>query len=197
MRRSRAETEVTRQQAVAAASRLARLKGLENVSVEDVMQAVGRTGGAFYRHFSSKDALLVEACQHMFDDFAAHQAERFGAEPKSIDELVSRYLSLEHRDQPAEGCPVPAMLSSTAHQSAEIRSVFTDAVRSRVERIGELNGSAESDAYYAAAAAMFGALALSRALNDPALSAQFLRATTRHVIQSLADSKHSVEPPQP
>jgi TetR/AcrR family transcriptional repressor of nem operon len=66
VRRSREEAARTRRNAVAAASRLFRQRGIEAVSVADVMAQVGLTTGGFYRHFESKEALLKEACAEAF-----------------------------------------------------------------------------------------------------------------------------------
>ncbi|MEL6618022.1 MAG: helix-turn-helix domain-containing protein, partial [Pseudomonadota bacterium] len=51
-----------------AASRLFRERGIEATSVADVMKAAGLTHGGFYRHFSSKDALVAAAFGHAVDE---------------------------------------------------------------------------------------------------------------------------------
>jgi AcrR family transcriptional regulator len=52
--------EARREQIVAAAAELFRRKGYRGTSIEDIGAAVGTTGPALYRHFPSKEALLVE-----------------------------------------------------------------------------------------------------------------------------------------
>jgi AcrR family transcriptional regulator len=52
--------ERRREQIVAAAAELFRRKGYRGTSIEDIGAAVGTTGPALYRHFESKEALLVE-----------------------------------------------------------------------------------------------------------------------------------------
>lgn len=44
------------------ANALFRQRGVDNVSVSDVMGACGMTVGGFYKHFDSKDALVAQAC---------------------------------------------------------------------------------------------------------------------------------------
>ena len=66
MRHSREETARTRTAAVQAASRLFRERGIDAASVNDVMAELGMTGGGFYRHFESKEALAAEACAEAF-----------------------------------------------------------------------------------------------------------------------------------
>jgi TetR/AcrR family transcriptional repressor of nem operon len=57
---ARHKTE-THRRIVAAAAGLFRERGLDAVSVADVMAAAGLTHGGFYAHFASKDELIAEA----------------------------------------------------------------------------------------------------------------------------------------
>ena len=59
------------------------------------MEAAGLTHGGFYRHFRSKDDLSAEAVAHGLATSAARRA----AVP-SLEALVSRCLSSEHRAKP-------------------------------------------------------------------------------------------------
>ena len=101
VRRSREEAARTRRTAVAAASRLFRQRGIEAVSVADVMAQVGLTAGGFYRHFESKEALAKEACAEAFAQSGL--ARQPGSSPGAI---LRRYLSKAHRDAPSAGGPV-------------------------------------------------------------------------------------------
>src|SRR5882762_1413847 len=58
-RRSRAKSD-RRSQLIAAAERLVAERGFLAVRLEDIGAAVGVSGPAIYRHFSNKEALLVE-----------------------------------------------------------------------------------------------------------------------------------------
>src|SRR3954471_1928749 len=106
VRRSREEAARTRRTAVAAASRLFRERGIEAVSVADVMAEVGLTAGGFYRHFESKEALATEACAEGFAQSG------LGRQPgNSPAALLRHYLSKGHRDAPSAGCPLPSLAS--------------------------------------------------------------------------------------
>jgi len=61
MRHSRTEAALTRRRMVEAASRLFRDKGIASVSIADITSSLGLTDGGFYRHFASKEALVIEA----------------------------------------------------------------------------------------------------------------------------------------
>lgn len=185
MRRSRAQTAETRRSAVAAAARLSRERGLEGVGVADVMQAIGHTAGGFYRHFESKEALLAEACAKTFEDFHDAQKTVYGPAPANIQDVVSRYLSRLHRDTPATGCPVPALASDVRYHSEDVRSVFTDALKQRLETLNKINPGNEG-ANVAALGGMIGALALSRAVSDPAFSDKLLSDTLDYWLGTFA-----------
>ena len=60
---SKAQSEVHHRAIEAAASRLFRERGLNGVTVADVMADVGLTHGGFYTHYPSKDALAAAACE--------------------------------------------------------------------------------------------------------------------------------------
>src|SRR3954463_3182325 len=93
MRRSREDAARTRRRAVASASRLFRERGIEAVSLGDVMATLKMTAGGFYRHFKSKQALAAEACA------AAFSSSGLARDPaQSAEAILRRYLSKAHRD---------------------------------------------------------------------------------------------------
>lgn len=180
MRRSREESARTRRGAVKAASRLFRERGIESVSVGEVMATLGRTAGGFYRHFESKEALAAEACT------AAFAGSGLAQQPgQSAEAMLRRYLSKTHRDAPAAGCPMPALASDMARQPAAVRRAYTEGVHEAIARIQQLAPGADSGARLALLAGMVGALALARAVNDEELSAAMLRETQGFWIRAL------------
>src|SRR5262245_11343262 len=72
---SKAQAEANHQAIEASASRLFREKGLDTVTVAEVMADAGLTHGGFYAHFPSKDALAASACESAFS-FAAEKWRR-------------------------------------------------------------------------------------------------------------------------
>jgi len=182
MRRSREDAARTRRRAVAAASRLFRERGIESVSLGDVMAKLKMTAGGFYRHFKSKEALAAEACA------AAFTSSGLGRDTaRSSEATLSRYLSKAHRDEPSEGCPLPALASDMARQPAAVRRAYTEGVRDAVRRIREVAPAADPTAHLALLAGMVGALAISRAVNDEKLSEAVLRDTRNFWIPKIEE----------
>ena len=59
----------THQKIVKDASRRVRAEGLNGAAVAAVMRDTGLTHGGFYKHFGSKDDLLVESLSEAFREF--------------------------------------------------------------------------------------------------------------------------------
>lgn len=57
----------TRRAIIEAAAQLVRQKGFEKMTVRDVCDRAGVTTGAFYHHFASKEALLVQGFSSLDD----------------------------------------------------------------------------------------------------------------------------------
>ena len=187
MRRSREEAARTRRTAVEAASRLFRERGIEAVSVGDVMATLGMTAGGFYRHFESKEALAAEACAAAFVGSGLAQESA-----RSAEAMLRGYLSKAHRDAPAAGCPLPALASDMARQPPAVRRAYTEGVRSALACIEQLAPGTDGGTRLALLAGMVGALAIARAVNGEGLSAAVLRETRAFWSRTLA--KQQPEP---
>lgn len=110
------------------ASRLFRERGVESVSVSEIMASAGMTTGGFYKHFASKDALVQEACALSFEQ-ALSRWRRLGedddgAAGTNIEAIVHHYLKERPADQT---CP---MLAYGPEISAEDTSSMTRATYS-------------------------------------------------------------------
>ena len=129
MRKSREEAAETRKRIVKAAACEFRAKGVVATGLADLMKAAGLTHGGFYKHFESKDQLVAEA----FADAVGEMLGRMEAAP-SVAAAVAGYLSAQHRDHPASGCPLSAIGSELARADARTR----DAATAGFERLVDL-----------------------------------------------------------
>ena len=178
---SQAQAQENRARVVAAAARLFREQGTD-VSVADVMKAVGLTHGGFYKQFASKEALVAEATAQAFSDIAAvrdqEDAAHDGRREAARQGLTDWYLSAEHRDHPAEGCPSAALSTDMArNDDPDMRRAFAGGVREFADWLameGEDDGLARL-------ATMVGAVILARATRGTDLSDEIL-ATVRQTL---------------
>src|SRR6516225_4733169 len=114
MRYPAKETATKHERIVKEASRLFRQRGFENVSVGEVMKAVGLTHGAFYAHFGSKEELQAAAV-------AYGQRVSLGRMQRNCKKgkgsLAKLYLSQWHRDHPGGGCTMAALAQEVARST--------------------------------------------------------------------------------
>jgi TetR/AcrR family transcriptional repressor of nem operon len=182
LRLTKEQAEQNRQLIVETASRMFRLRGMENVAVADIMKESGFTHGGFYNHFKSKDELAAEAIASAFDIVASDLAERLasGKHPQeSLASFVTRYLSPPHRDAKSGGCPASALCVDAARNGKSIQTAFVKGIETYLEIIAAQMGGEEQEARQQAIAlfgGLVGAMLLSRAVkkSDPTLSDELL-----------------------
>jgi TetR/AcrR family transcriptional repressor of nem operon len=139
MKLSKEQAARNRERIVEAAGRLFREQGVDGVGVADVMKAAGFTHGGFYNHFPSKDALAAEACESAFARSVAGLRDRLAAEPDApaaaLSRYVEAYLSLGHRDDTRDGCPMALFAADSARQGEEIQTAFADGIEAVLETV--------------------------------------------------------------
>src|SRR3954466_4579107 len=112
MRYAAEHNDATRERVLEAASRLFREHGIAAVGLAKIMGEADLTVGTFYTHFKSKEALLRETLIRALD--GRHEEVEFALEGADLEAVIRAYLSPEHRDESATGCPVAALASEVA-----------------------------------------------------------------------------------
>jgi TetR/AcrR family transcriptional regulator, transcriptional repressor for nem operon len=173
MRVSREQVLENKRTILKAAGRLFRERGFESVTVTDVMKAAGLTHGGFYGYFKSKDDLIAQAV-----------GEALSRSEAAIDDLPAfreRYLSPDHRNDFAGGCPVAALASETIRQERGARATMTSSLKRQIELLSRTAPAADKAHKRRAAigswAAMVGALILARMSDESDLSDEILSET--------------------
>lgn len=186
MRVSKQQMAVNRERILEAASRAFRARGFDGVSVAEVMQEAGFTHGGFYSHFASKEDLMAQGCRHAMQEKARFWGTEFRFDPAHpLRSVVARYLAPWHRDDPGAGCPLASLATDATRQAPEVRHAFTQGLRDLVAAISaKLPGRTQAAKRRAALAAwstLVGAMVLARAVDDPQLSDEILRAVSAHL----------------
>jgi TetR/AcrR family transcriptional repressor of nem operon len=201
---SQAQAQQNRERVIDEAARLFRERGVQGVSVTDLMAAAGLTHGGFYKQFASKEALVAEATGRAFGELGerltALDEQHPGDHAAARRELLDYYFSPEHRDHAGQGCPATAFGGDMAREAAEspARGPYADGVRDFARWLADgddenllAEGDGEDlladgdDEDLLAMATMAGALMLSRATAGTDLSDRIL-ATARRALQDRA-----------
>ena len=191
MRVSRVQAEENRQKVIDVASRLFREHGFDGIGLKDLMEGAGLTHGAFYKQFASKGDLAAQASRRALESASARWSAAAAANPHDpLGAVIAFYLSMEHRAERMDGCPVVALGADAARQGAEVKASFEAGIREYLEMLGRWLGKADGEEPSGKAMAilstMVGAVVLSRAVNDERLSKQFLQAAADAVRMELS-----------
>lgn len=192
MRVSKQQAEQNRERVLDVASTLFRERGFDGIGVAELMKHAGLTHGGFYGQFGSKDELMGEALDRAFDDALTHwrdvavQAEAH--KPGSALRVVSKvYLSPEHCEQLGTGCVMAALATDAIRQSPSVRQRMTQGVQRFTRAMANLFPHQAPDVQrenaLAMTASLVGALMLARAVDDPALAEEILKATRKVVLE--------------
>lgn len=186
MKVSREEAAQNRERIIEAAARLFRERGFDGIGVAELMKSAGLTHGGFYGHFASKEDLMAQASARAVEgtlDAMRRMIE--SGHPNALSAIASAYLSTEHRDRTGEGCALAALGAEAARQGSPLRGAFTRGVRSMVDMLTRLltdkTKRAKRERALTIYASMVGALVLARAVDDPELSKEVLRAVLASV----------------
>jgi TetR/AcrR family transcriptional repressor of nem operon len=178
MRYSEEHKAETRARILKAAASRFREDGIEGASLPEVMQDAGLTVGGFYRHFESKDDLFRAAMDQSLEDTLAIFA---GGDPSVMGEDWARavarvYLSMAHRANTRDGCPIPALAADVSRADEAIREQSESNLKRLAEGVAERLGEDAPREAWTLLATLVGGLTLSRMVEDPDTAQTILRA---------------------
>ena len=170
----------TRARVVELAAAHIRASGLDSLSVAGVMAEAGLTHGGFYAHFSSRDALVAVAVEHLFDT-AVDTVSRFETKHgrEALERYVDFYLSPRHRDDQAAGCPIPALAGEIRNAAPVVKAAFDVGLERLTIRLGALMPEGGRKAALGLLSEMAGVVAVSRTLADLRRSNDMLAAARK------------------
>ena len=176
------------QKIVKDAARRVRAEGLNGAAVSTVMKDAGLTHGGFYKHFESKDDLLVASLQEGFREIVdrlAHAGEESGTAWKGI---VKTYLSPEHCRHADRGCPVAALAPELARADKTMKGkIVEQMVQYKNKMVPFMPGGTTAEkerAFFTIFSMMIGAVSLARILPDPVAQDKVLASAREHLLGS-------------
>jgi TetR/AcrR family transcriptional repressor of nem operon len=181
---------VIRQKIVKDASRRVRAEGMNGAAVAAVMRDAGLTHGGFYKHFESKDELLLESLHQGFREIGDALVEAAEKSHREIawKAVVKRYLSLEYCDHAERGCPLPALAPELARTDKPMKAAIVgELIEYKNRMLPYMPGRRAADkerAFFAIFSAMIGAVAIARILPDAEARAKVLASARDFLLHS-------------
>jgi TetR/AcrR family transcriptional regulator, transcriptional repressor for nem operon len=169
--------QATRRRILETAGRRLKRDGIDGAGIATLMADAGLTNGAFYAHFASKQELVATA---VADQLRAQRASVSAQTPDlaGLEQYVRAYLSVEHRDNPDDGCPSAALLDEIGRCPDAVKRAYTDGLLAMVDDIAARLAPQDPPSARAKTLSVFalmvGTLQLSRALADRQLADQVL-----------------------
>jgi TetR/AcrR family transcriptional regulator, transcriptional repressor for nem operon len=178
MRHSREDKAASHERIVATAAARIRESGTEQPGVAEIMGAAGLTHGGFYKHFGSRDELILEAVEHALTDSESRVSELMAEAQDPLAAFADSYLTAAHRDDPATGCAVAALGTDMPRVGGPAQEAYRAQVDRYLARLQQLlEGDDETTRRRATItlSAMVGALTIARALGPTTRSDEILR----------------------
>ncbi|SIO54245.1 transcriptional regulator, TetR family [Burkholderia sp. GAS332] len=181
MGHSQATKLATHERIVQVAARRLRERGIDGISVGDIMKEAGLTVGGFYKHFDSRDALVTEAFILALQDIE-HIQDALKTAPQRA---ISTYVSGSHRNNVGRGCPISALVNDVARAPDATRKVFTERVSEIIDLLAQSFSETESahDKAVMIFSACVGSIALARAVQDPSLSNKIIEGALKEMLK--------------
>jgi TetR/AcrR family transcriptional repressor of nem operon len=178
------------QKIVKDASQRVRSEGLNGAAVAAVMRDTGLTHGGFYKHFASKDDLLVESLREAFqeiEDTWTRAAKQSSNKP-AWKAIVKAYLSPEHCEHPEHGCPLAALGPELARVDKSMKpEIVAELVKYKSQMQPFMPGRRTEDkerAFFAIFSTIIGTIQIARILPDPAIREKVLASARDFLLRS-------------
>jgi AcrR family transcriptional regulator len=186
--------QATRRRILETAGRRFKRNGIDGSGIATLMADAGLTNGAFYAHFASKEDLLATAVA----DQLREQGANFSAQAPGragLEQIVRRYLSVQHRDNPDDGCPSAALLDEIGRCSDAVQRAYTDGLLVIIDdiaaRLAPDDPQSARVKTLSVFAMMAGTLQLSRALADRQLADEVLEEGIRNALALMGAEHYS------
>ncbi len=163
---------------------------MTGAGVAAVMRDTGLTHGGFYKHFASKNDLLVESSGEAFREMGARLVRAAAHAPPETawKAVVTEYLGLDHCNLPEKGCPMAALAPELARSEPDVRQrILEEMVKYKNQLVRFMPGRRAVDrerAFFLIFSNMIGAIEMARMMPDPAARQRILTHTRDFLLAS-------------
>jgi len=172
------------------ASRRVRAEGMNGAAVVSVMRDTGLTHGGFYKHFRSKDDLLLESVSAAFREIAETLVRAAERSPRGEGwkAIVKTYLRPEFCECPERGCPLATLAPELARADKTMKpQIVAELVNYKSRMLTFMPGQRTADkerAFFAIFSTMAGAVEIARMLPDPTMREKVLGSARDFLLRS-------------
>jgi TetR/AcrR family transcriptional regulator, transcriptional repressor for nem operon len=172
------------------ASRQLRARGLNGPAVATLMEASGLTHGGFYRHFGSRNDLVIEAIEESLQELSDRlvAAAKLAGPREGWKAMVKSYLTLELCDRLSEGCPIAALAPDMARTRSALKQRIAAAIlRLRQELLPFMpgtNADEKATNFVLIFSSMVGGIAIARTMSDPDVRQRILNSVRNYLLES-------------
>lgn len=184
MRYSSTHKQEVRDKLMASSRAIAKRGGFEATGVDALMGAIGMTGGAFYSHFPSKQALFEALISEEVDNSADMLAGNEDSPADHVARCLRGYLSSFHVDNPDKGCALTALGPEIARAGPEVRRAVEASLKRTQKNWSDRIG--DSDGAWALIAQCVGAVVLARSVESEKTRKELLAASRRFIDKAYA-----------
>jgi TetR/AcrR family transcriptional repressor of nem operon len=190
MGHSKASKANTHARLVQSAAARFKERGVDGISLADLMKDLHLTHGGFYKHFGSRDELVAEALELALAQSEHAMRERLiHGDEADLAGFVDFYLGEAHRDSRADGCAVAALAGDAARKGTDVQAKFRAQIERNVELLSEVLGAGtNADGARGRAvlvlSELYGALMMARAVGDSPLSREILKTVRERIVKA-------------
>jgi TetR/AcrR family transcriptional regulator, transcriptional repressor for nem operon len=193
MRYTREHKARNHENILSVAARSFRERGGDSNGIGTVMKKAGLTKGGFYRHFRSKDDLLVEAVERAFDQMGRGMLEiaKSAPEGEALRAMIEFYLSTGHVNSPGTGCVFAALAPEFARKPVSVRKRIEASQEAYRERLLPFVPGQTREEKLAKLQLLFssmaGVLTMARVTASPTKREQMLAQARKFFVRNFAE----------
>ncbi|PAU78829.1 TetR/AcrR family transcriptional regulator [Halomonas salipaludis] len=174
-------------------------KGFEKASIGQIMKLAKMTHGAFYAHFSSKEALYHASVRETLESSRAARLVKGPLSVKHLTELVANCWNLQELERKCKPGPETVLFNEIGNENAEVRTLFEASylrmkkmletrliALSRLKKLPfEPDREVVADKARVILASLVGAVAIAKSLPGEQERQNLLNAAQRNILQML------------
>ncbi|MEM8614016.1 MAG: TetR/AcrR family transcriptional regulator [Cyanobacteria bacterium P01_H01_bin.105] len=182
------KSSAARQQILEIASQLFYQKGTQNVGINEVIAQSGVAKRTLYRHFPSKDDLILEVTQHRANQWIAWFEEAVNGKGGTAKErLLSTFDVLQgwYADPNFRGCPfinVVLEIADASHPAHQVSVQLREKVRKYIMQLASEAGVSDPAVFSQQYLLLIGGASLMATIEGNSIGAQFAKRTLETLI---------------